>query len=125
MAAALVIRAMACTAYARVKDESRKVTTNNGLDVAHATSYNFNTMSLQLIQSTRTHITCQHHLNTHLLQVGSNARLATAALRRREILTRENLFIFNGINRIVVAMTEVIIYATVTCWNSYFHILKF
>ena len=125
MATALVIRAMACTAYARVKDESRKVTIDNGLDVAHATSYNFNTMSLQLIQSTRAHITCQHHLNTHLLQVGSNARLATASLRRREILTRENLFIFNGINRIVVAMTEVVIHATVTCWNSYFHILKF
>lgn len=67
MSATLVIFAMARTAHARVKDESRKVSTHNGLDVAHATSYNFDTMCLQFIQSPLTHIACQHHLNTHLL----------------------------------------------------------
>ena len=40
----LVVGTMTCTANTRVKDETRQVATHNGIDVAHATSYNFDTM---------------------------------------------------------------------------------
>ena len=42
--ATLVVSTMTRTAYARVKNEARHVTTHYGINVALATSYNFNTM---------------------------------------------------------------------------------
>ena len=81
MVATLMILAMTRTAYARVKDESCNVATHHGLDITHATSYNFDTTTLKLTQSAIAHTTCEHHLDTHLLQVVGNARLATASLR--------------------------------------------
>ena len=84
--AALVILTVTGTPHTRIEDEARKVTLHNGLNIAHTSSYNFNTTTLQLAQCTIAHTAGEHHLDTHLLQVVGNARLATASLRRGHIL---------------------------------------
>jgi hypothetical protein len=123
--ATLVIVTVASTPHTRIEDKARKVAPHDSFDVAHTSSYNFDTTTLQLTQSAIAHTTREHHLDPQLLKVISNTRLTTTPLRRGQLLARNNLFIFNIEDRIMIAMTEVVIHTTVTCWNSYFHILKF
>ena len=90
-------------------------------DVARAATHDTNTVGFQLVFGTLAHISGQHHLDTHLLQIGSDARLTTAPLGRRQLLTGHNAVILDGKNRIVVTMTEVVIDTTITCRYSNFH----
>ena len=80
MAWALMLATMSCATEARIEDETSKVARNNSLDIAFTTSHNFDATRLELILCALAHITCEHHLNTHLLQVASYARLTATAL---------------------------------------------
>lgn len=88
---------------------------DNRFDVALAASDDLYSVSRQLVQCALAHIACQHHLYAHLLEVGSNARLTSATLWRWELLNRDYLFIFNGIDCVVMAMTEVVVDVSITC----------
>lgn len=117
MLPALVMR----TANARVENKSCEITADNTLYLSAATSDDLNAVCGELIQCARAHISCQHNLNAHLLKVGSYARLTAATLGRGQLLATDNLLILYGVNRVVVAMSEMVIYATVACWKCYLH----
>ena len=67
---------------ARVFDKADKVGADNHLYIATATADNLDAVAFEFVLCSLTHIACEHYLDTHLLHIGSDARFATATLRR-------------------------------------------
>ena len=82
MARALMLAAMSCAAETRIENETSQITSHYCLDIAFASSHNFDATRLELVLCALAHITCKHHLNSHLLQITGYARLATTTLWR-------------------------------------------
>ena len=92
-----------------------------GFDIALAATNDSNVVLLQHVFRALAHIAREHNLHAHLLEHGCNTRLASATFGRRQTLARNNLALLDGKNCIVVAMSKVVVNATIACRNSYLH----
>ena len=121
MISAVVVVAL----FTRVEDKAEQIRLHKGFDITLTAANDCDIVLLQHILGTLAHISCEHNLHAHILQYGGDTRLATATLRRRQTLARNNLALLDGENRIVVAMTEVVVNATIASRNSYLHNIHF
>ena len=106
---------------ARIENESCEVAFDYCLDVAAAKPHDRDDVGFEFVFGPFAHIARQHRRNAAALQVGSDARLATSPLRRGQLFACCNGFVFYRIDRVMVAMAEVVVDATVSCRNCNFH----
>ena len=90
-------------------------------DVAAAAAYHFDPLGFQNILRSLAHISCQHHCHSHLAKDRSYSALASATFRRSHLAHSCNLTVDYIKNRIIRAMAEMIIHASVSCWYCYLH----
>lgn len=81
MSRTLVALAVGTATLARVEDEAQKVAIDNSVNIALAASNDLYVVCLELCASAIAHTACQHNFYAYLLQVGGDARLASATLR--------------------------------------------
>lgn len=99
-----------------------KITFRHHPYLAAATTDNGNIIPLQYIFGALAHIPGQHHPNPHLMQNGCDTGLASASLRSRQLLLRNNILIL--IHRkysVKLTMAEMIVHLRTSCRNRYFH----
>ena len=116
---------MMCTDLAVVLDISGKISCHKFLDISAAASDYLDPLSLKHILGTLTHISCQHHYHSHLLQHRGDSALAATSFRRCHPADSSNLAVDHIKNCIICAMSEVVIHASVSCWYCYLHLSSY
>ena len=106
---------------ARIENESCEVAFDYCLDVAAATPHDRDAVGFECVFGPFADIARQHRRFAEALQVGSDARLATAPLRRGQLFACCNGFVFYRLDRVLVAIAEVVVDASVSCRNCNFH----
>ena len=104
-----------------VPDIAGKIGRHKLFDVTGAASDDFYSLSFQDILCTLAHIAGKHHSHSHHLQDGSYAALAAASFRRGHLADTSHLSVNDIEYGIIGAMTEMVIYTSVSCWHCYFH----
>lgn len=107
---------------ARIEDKTREVAPYEHLNIARAAPHNADTRSGKFILGSLAHIASQHNLYAHIAERRSNVALTATSLWRGEDFGSRNSIILNRVDSVVVAVTEVVINAPLTCRYCNFHI---
>lgn len=107
--------------FAIVTNFPIKISLHKFLNITTASTQNLDTLSLKHILCSLPHIACKHDLYPHHLEYRSYSALASTAFRRSHLAHAGNLIVNDIKNSIICAMAEMIIHASVSCWNSYLH----
>ena len=98
-----------------------KVGRNKLLYISRAAADNLDSLRLEYILRTLSHIAGKHHDYSHLPQNRRYSTLASASFRRCHLAHIHNLAINHLKYRIICAMTEMIIHASISCRYCYLH----
>ena len=112
-------------ANARIGQGAVKVGFGNFLHIARAAANHHNVLRVEHVECAVAHIAGEHHVHAHLPQHKGDVALAAATLRRRNGLGASNLFVFNRINGVFLAVSEMVINAAIACGDCYFHCFMF
>ena len=104
-----------------VLDVSCKVCSHKLFNITAAASDHLNPLSLKHILRTLSHISGKHDHNSHLTKYGSDSALASASFRGSHPADIRHFSVNDIEYRIVSAMTEMIIHASVSCRYRYLH----
>lgn len=104
-----------------ILDIACKVCSNKFIHNTSAATDNLYPLGFKHILCTLPHVAGQHNCHAHLSQNGSDTALASASFRRSHLADICHLSVNDIKYRIVCAITEVVIYASVSCWYCYLH----
>lgn len=107
---------------ARIEDKAREVAPYEHLNITRTPPHHADARSGEFILGTLAHIASQHHLYAHIVERRSNVALTATSLWRGEGFGSRNSIILNRVDGVVVAVTEVVINAPITCRYCNFHI---
>ena len=89
-----------------------------------AATYDLDSLGFKDILCPLSHIAGKHDLHTPLFQDGGYTALASASFRRCHFTHTGYLIVYYIENRIICAVAEMIVHASVSCWYCYLHIVK-
>lgn len=113
------------THFAIVFDCTGKICLHQFLHITAASADDLDPLGFEDILCALAHIASEHHCHSHLLQYGSYTALAAAAFGRSKPADIPDFSVNDIENRIISAMTEMVINASIPCWYCYLHISKF
>lgn len=112
-------------ANARIGQGAVQIGFGNFLHVARAAANHHNVLRVEHVECAVAHIAGEHRVHAHLPQSEGDVALATAAFGRRNGFDTSNLLVFNCIDGVFLAVSEMVINAAIACGDCYFHCFMF